>query len=364
MAQTPEAVLRHRREILVRAVTALAKIGVPVTAGCVLVGLARSTYYRISRDYRHYRRVQAPTPHAQRCQPAALTSEEKAEAFAVLTDEQFVDCSVLQTYWRAFDQGRLRCSQRSFYRIATAHKLVGDRRRRRYGGSGSVSRRKPIVGADYPNHLWSWDVTELRGPGRQRYKLAVVIDVHSRYPVAWHLDYHEDRKALIAMFTEAFARHATPAMVHADNGSIMRSHDLAAAFETHKVGASFSRPRVSDDNPFSESLFKTIKYELSCPTVFDSLEHARQWTSEYLTAYATEHRHSGIGFHTPESAYTGTAAAVQARRQQRLDELHTANPNRYRRGRPQAPELPGPTGINIKKPSKPNETNNDLSQTG
>jgi transposase InsO family protein len=261
---------------------------------------------------------------------------------------------VVQTYWVAFDAGKVGCSERTFYRIARAQRLVGDRRRRR-GTGYSLSRRRPVVPARTPGDLWSWDATELRGPGRHRYKLSLVIDVYSRYPVGWRIDYNEDSKLAAAMFAEAFARHGAPKVLHADNGPVMRSHDLMDALG-QDTAASFSRPRVSDDNPFSESLFKTVKYDLNCPNRFDDIDHARAWTAEFLDHYAHHHRHSGLSRHTPASVFDGTAIEHQARRQARLDHLFQTHPNRYR-ARPTARAAPAQTGINI-KPSK------YLSQTG
>lgn len=324
----------------------------PITRACGLLGVARSTYYRLSRGYHHYRPVTAPIAAVERRQPAALSAAEREQVVAVLGEDDSIDLSVLQTYWRAFDSGKVHCSQRTFYRIAAAAHLVGDRRRRRGAGTPAVSRRRPVVAAR--GDLWSWDATALRGPGRDDwYKLLLVIDVFSRYPVAWRIDYHEDSARAVQMFAEAFDRHGAPRVLHADNGAVMRSQVLLAAVAEAGTRSSFSRPRVSDDNPFSESLFKTIKYDLACPGRFDDIEHARRWTAGFLDRYAHEHRHSGLGFHTPASVFDGTAVEHRRRRQQRLDAIWTEHPERFHR-RPAAPRLPVVTGINIEY----------LSQTG
>ncbi|WP_020110042.1 IS3 family transposase [Nocardia sp. 348MFTsu5.1] len=342
-----------QQHFLIAVINQLAAAGMAVAHACRLVGIARSTHYRISRDYKHYTPVANPIAHADRHQPAALSAAERHQMIEVLTDDDYADLSVVQTYWRAFDDGKVGCSERTAYRIATAQGLVGDRRRRR-GGGGGVSRRRPVVVATEPNQLWSWDATELRGPGRDdRYKLSLAIDVFSRYPVAWRIEYHESTPLAVDMFTAAFARHGAPAVLHADNGTVMRSADLMTALGTASTTASFSRPRVSDDNPFSESLFKTIKYDLACPDRFDDIDHARQWTAQFLDRYAHHHRHSGLGRHTPASVFDGTAIEHRARRQRRLDQLWQANPQRYRRP-PIAPAIPDQAGINIKH----------LSQTG
>ena len=330
--------------LLTETVTALDAVGIPITGSCATVGLARSTYYRRSRGYRHYRPVPSPLPQAERRQPAALSPDEHAAVIAVLTDDESAEKSVVQTYWRAFDAGRVMCSQRTFYRIAKAQRLVGDRRRTR--AHGSRSRRTPAVAAEMVGNLWSWDITEFRGPGKwDRYYLYLVIDVFSRYPVAWCVEYAESKTRAVTLFADAITAHGIPRVVHSDNGSVMRSHDLIDALTATGAVMSYSRPRVSDDNPFSESLFKTIKYDPSCPVRFDNIEHAREWTQDFLHGYATEHRHSGLGRHTPASVHDGTADHIRQHRQNLLDRYWAAHPERFR-DRPTAPQHPQKTGIN------------------
>lgn len=314
-----------------------------VSDACVLVGLARSTYYRISRGYRHYHPVASPVPHRDRRQPAALSESEREDVVAILSDTEHADTSVVQTYWTAFDAGAVTCSQRTFYRIARSRRLVGDRRRTKSHERGS--RRTPAVAAGKVGDLWSWDITELAGPNNARYYLYLVIDVFSRYPVGWCIENAISKSRSVNLFTDAINTHGAPTVVHSDNGGTMRSHDLIDTLVGRGVIPSFSRPRVSDDNPFSESLFKTIKYDPSSPDRFDDLAHAREWTDAFLHHYATEHRHSGLGRHTPESVFTGTAVHVRKRRQEALDAYYAQHPQRFRRP-PSAPQLPQPTGIN------------------
>lgn len=337
--------------VLTGTVTALAGAGTTVSQGCALVGLPRSTYYRLHRGYRHYQPVPAPVPHLQRRQPAALSDRERAAIIDVLTSEEYADHSVVQTYWSAFDAGQVVCSERTFYRVAGAEGLVGDRRRTR--PHGARSRRAPAVAATQVGDLWSWDVTELRGPGiRDKYYLYLIIDVFSRYPVSWCIEYHQTKERAVALFADAIAAHGVPKVIHSDNGSIMRSEVLVEALVTAGAVTSYSRPRVSDDNPFSESLFKTIKYAIDCPDRFDDIDHARHWTGGFLHRYATEHRHSGLGRHTPASVHYGTAAQIRDHRQKALDAYWEQHPERFRR-RPTAPKLPEPTGINTHLLSQP-----------
>lgn len=298
----------------------------PVIQSCRLLGLPRSTYYRIQHKYRHYRPVPAPIPHTARVQPAALTPAERAEIVTILGRGTYAELSVDQTYWRAFDTGEIGCSQRSFYRVAAAARLSGDRRRVR---TGSAARHAPCALAVRVNQLWTWDATELHGPGRQRYKLSVILDVYSRYPIGWQIEHHESAQHAVSLFTAAIANHGSPEIVHSDNGAPMRSRALLALLGEQAVTASFSRPRVSNDNPFSESLFKTLKYDLDCPPHFDSIEHAHAWTARFFHRYATQHRHSGLARHTPASVYYGTAHSVQTQRQAHLDRYHQQHPERF-----------------------------------
>lgn len=337
MAQAQEAVI-------VEIVSALGeKANMAITRACRLLGMPRATYYRLSRGYKHYTPVVDPIPHRQRHQPAALTEEEFQQVLVVLLDPELADKSLVQAYWIAFDAKRVSCSQRQFYRIASAQGMAGDRRRGRHsGGSG---RKKPVVHAAEPNQLWSWDITMLRGPGRHLYRLYLAIDVYSRYPVAWRIEIDETGRKATEMFIAAFARHGAPKFLHADNGAAMRSKDIAEELSGSPTSRSFSRPRVSNDNPFSESLFKTLKYDLAHPDRFESIDHAREWTADFLHRYATEHRHSGLGRYTPQQVYTRKAKNVRRARQRRLNALAKAHPERFRKP-PQATPLPKATGIN------------------
>jgi putative transposase len=313
-----------------------------------LTGLAHSTYYRITRGYNHHKPVAEPIPQSQRFQPAALTDSEEAAVLETLNREEYSNLSVQQIYWRALDNHEIGCSQRTFYRIANRHRVVGDRRRGHHSSAGTRTRSTPSVLATGIDQLWSWDITDLHGPTNDdRYKLYLAIDVFSRYPVCWRIEYTENRPDAIDMFTTAINNHGPPKVLHSDNGAIMRSHKLINALSRRGVINSRSRPRVSNDNPFSESLFKTIKYDLSCPERFDSIDHARTWTTQFLHQYATEHRHSGLNYYTPQQVHTGTAADIQQQRQQHRTNYYNQHPERFRHP-PQASAIPTQTGINIK----------------
>ena len=312
---------------------------------CAVVGVPRSTFYHRRGKGPLADRV-ASFARQHVVQPHRLSSAEVDAVMRVLTDPDLSESSVCQAYWIGFDAGRLTCSQSAFYRIARTRDLVGDRRPCRPRGTGP-GRPKPVVAAGEVNQLWSWDISELRGPGRIRYQLFLAVDVYSRYPVAWRIEQHAHHAHAVAMFTDAFGRCGLPQVLHADNGTQMRSCQLRDLL-ADVVTASYSRPHVSDDNPFSEALFKTIKYDPGMPEHFTSIEHARTWMTQFLDHYSREHRHAGLNRHTPHDVFTGAAHKVRDARQARLDELHAAYPARYPKA-PKAPQLPNPTGINLSK---------------
>lgn len=336
------------QDLLTQAVAVLVGHRWPVAAACRLVGVPRSTWYWRAKLPEQPGQVRAESRSRKDApQPHALTTAEVEAVLAVLADPALVDLSVSQAYWVAFDAGRLACSQSTFYRIARGEGLVGDRRPIRARTAGAAARAKPVAAAAAVHDLWSWDISELKGPGRVRYQLYLAVDVYSRYPIAWRIEDRATREYAVEMFTDAFTRHRPPRVLHSDNGTQMRSHAMADLLgET--VTASFSRPHVSDDNPFSEALFKTIKYTPGMPEHFDDIEHARAWMADFLTGYARGHHHVGLNRYTPEQVFTGTAGHVQAQRQARLDQLYSAHPGRYRRP-PQAPAIPAATGINLSK---------------
>lgn len=332
------------QDFLTTAVETLIEGGWSTARACRATGFPRSTFY--------HRRQAGPADPARRSrvdspQPAALSEAERATIVEVLTSPAHAEQSVCQTYWASLDAGLIGCSQSTFYRVARAEDLVGDRRRGRHGTTRGTGRPAPTATANGVNDLWSWDISSLRGPGQQRFQLMLVIDVYSRYPVGWQIVAAATRAEACTLFAEVFAVHGTPATLHSDNGAQMRSAELTELLGD-TVRSSFSRPRVSDDNPFSEALFKTIKYDLQMPERFTDIDHAREWMTEFLDRYATEHHHVGLHRYTPHQVFTGTIDQARAQRQHTLDTYYQAHPERFRK-RPQAAPPPPPTGINLSK---------------
>ncbi len=311
---------------------------------CAAVGRARATHYRRRKPGRTTEPKARPSP------PNKLTDDEEAAVLDVLRSERFVDCSPAQVYFTLLDEGTYLASESSFYRILRANDEVRERRRQ----ATHPARVKPELMAERPLVVWSWDITKLKGPTRGvYYQLYVVLDIFSRYVVAWRLAPNESGELAQEMIAEAVARHEVPKgqlSVHADRGTSMTSKPVSDLLTRLGVDRSHSRPHVSDDNPYSEAQFKTLKYCPAFPERFGSIEDARAFCEAFFAFYNHEHRHSGIGYHTPASVHYGTAAEVRAQRAETLEAAYALNPARFRHCRPQPPKLPTVAWINEPAP--------------
>ena len=314
-----------------------------VKRACGLLGRPRASHYRAKQP-----RVHGPAPKPSRSSPPnALTDAEQAEVLCVLTSERFCDKSVAQTWATLLDEGTYLCSMSTMHRLLRAHGAAGERRRQ----ATHPPKKKPELLATGPGQVWSWDITKLRGPGRGIwFQLYVVLDIFSRYVVAWTVQTVEDSEIAKTMLEEAMGVHGIPEAIHADRGTSMTSKPVAQLLLDLGVDRSHSRPRVSNDNPYSESAFKTLKYAPVFPEAFGSLADARAFCEVFLGYYNHEHRHSGIGLHTPASVHHGTATEIRAYRQATLDAAHAAHPERFGDRRPQAPQLPEAAWINQPSP--------------
>jgi putative transposase len=309
-------------------------------AACTAVGRSRAT---------HYRRLAPLLPRSNSSRPAPpnkLTDDEATEILTVLRSPRFVDLSPAQVFFILLDEGVYLASVSSFYRLLRAHGEVRERRRQ----ATHPARVRPELVARTPLVVWSWDITKLKGPRRgEYYDLYVVLDIFSRYIVAWLVAPCESGELAKELIADAVARHRVPPgqlNIHADRGSSMTSNPVVELLTFLGIGRSHSRPHVSNDNPYSESQFKTLKYCPAFPDRFGCIEDARAFCETFFTYYNHEHRHSGIGYHTPASVHYGTALEVRAQRQVTLDTAYTANPTRFRHRKPEAPELPTVAWIN------------------
>jgi len=315
---------------------------VGIVAACTALAVARATYYR--------RAAPDPTPPEPRPTPArALAADERALVLAELNSERFVDLAPREVYARLLDEKRYLCSISTMYRVLAAAGEVRERR----DVLRHPSYAKPELVATAPNQVWSWDITKLRGPQKGVYFcLYVVLDLYSRYVVAWMLAPTENGVLAGELIDEACAKQgiASGALtLHNDRGSPMKARSLAVTLAELGVLHSFSRPQVSDDNPFSEAQFKTLKYMPGFPARFASLEHARAYLRRFFAWYNDEHRHSGIGYMTPAAMHYGAAARLFVERQHVLRLAYAAHPERFVKGQPTPPALPTAVWINPPK---------------
>jgi len=312
---------------------------VPITRVCALLGRSRATHYRHVRGPMH-------GPHPARAPSAngqALSPAERAAVLSLINTPGYADLSIGQIWARELDAGNYLCSASSMYRIASDAGQSRERRRQ----ATHPAKVKPELLADGPSQVWTWDITKLRGPAKGIfYQLYVLIDIYSRFNPSWIISPVEDSLLASDFIAEAIGRNGTaPHTVHADRGTSMTSKPVSALLTDLGVTRSHSRPRISDDNPFSEAQFKTLKYLPDFPSSFASLAHAREFCAGFFHEYNYIHRHSGIAWHTPASVHFGTADAIDQARQNTLSAAYHAHPDRFSR-RPQPPIMPTQFWIN------------------
>jgi len=327
--------------------------GVGVSAACRALGVARSTLYR-----RRKRGRRPPRPRPPRPTPArALEPRERQEVIEVLHSERFVDRSPGQVYATLLDEGRYLCSERTMYRILADEGEVRERRNQ----LTHPKYVKPELLATAPNEVWSWDISKLRGPAKWVYfYLYVILDIFSRYVVGWMIARRESgtlAKKLIEESCDKQSIERGQLTVHADRGPSMRSKPVAHLLADLGITRTHTRPYTSTDNPYSESQFKTLKYCPQFPGRFGCLEDARAFGQVFFPWYNTEHRHSGIGYMTPEAVHYGDAPGLHQRRQRVLEDAFDAHPERFVRGRPTPPPLPEAAWINPPEKGDPADEN-------
>jgi putative transposase len=313
---------------------------------CAAVGRSRATHYRRANPGRITKRKPRPAPANK------LTEAEVDAVLDALRSLRFVDCSPDQVYFTLLDEGTYLASVSSFYRILRANNEVRERRRQ----ATHPAKTKPELVADKPLVVWTWDITRLKGPKRGEYfDLYVVLDIFSRYVVAWCVAPTESAELATELIADAVARHQVPPdqlSIHADRGSSMTSNQVAELLAFLGIKRSHSRPHVSNDNPYSEAQFKTLKYCPSFPERFGSIADARAFCETFFNYYNHDHRHSGIGYHTPASVHYGTAAEVRAQRAETLEVAYAENPARFRHRKPEPPSLPTIAWINEPLPAE------------
>jgi putative transposase len=333
--------------------------GTSAIAACRLAGYAKPTFYR------HRSGATAgtatPIPQSLRHQPAALQDLEREKILALINDSKYAGLSVGQIFYRAWDDGHWVASKSTWYRVAHAAEVVLKQRTKR---AKKNPRKIPELIASGPSQVWSWDISKLKtchyGVWLHWY---VIIDIFSRKIVGWRLEEYEDGTLAQEMITAAVAANgSTPEFFHSDNGAAMTSTPVALLLERLGVTRSFSRPKVSNDNPFSEALFRTGKYVDEFPEFFDDIADARAWADWFVYEYNVNHRHSGIGYHTPNNVHLGLTAATDTARAATITQAYTNHPERFANP-PQPPRLPTQSTINDPRAKQPTPTLT-LSHTG
>jgi putative transposase len=321
-------------------------------AACEAVGAAQANWYRRHRQSPTPGRP-APVPHRDRVQPRALSVDERTAILDELHSDRFVDVSPTEVWAILLDEGRYLGSTSTFYRLL--RQASGTRERRRQ--STHPATVKPELVAAEPNVVWSWDITKLRGPAKWSwFYLYVILDIYSRYVVGWMAASRESASLAEVLIRQTVAKQGIrreQLTIHADRGSSMTSKPVAFLLADLGITQSHSRPHVSDDNPFSEAQFKTLKYRPDFPDRFASIEAARAHCADFFTWYNDEHRHTGLGLHTPADVHYGLAEAIHDKRAGVLDAAYAAHPERFVRKPPQPPKLPTTTWIN--QPDQPEE---------
>ena len=322
--------------------------GVGLARACRVMNVDRSAVYRARAAARHL--LAPPRVLRPRCRPAlAFNDAERHRVLDTLNSERFADCSPRQTYATLLDEGVYLGSVRTMYRLLAGCDQVRERRNQ----LTHPAYTKPELLALQPNEVWSWDITKLRGPGKWTYfHLYVILDIFSRYVVGWMIAHRESAELAEKLIAETLAKqNIEPGRLtlHADRGTSMRSKQVASLLVDLDVAKTHSRPHVSDDNPYSEAHFKTFKYRPEFPERFGCIEDARAHGHAFFDWYNTMHRHSGIGFMTPQNVHYGHAPELTLKRSITLEAAFHANPNRFKHVAPQPPAVPLAVWINPPK---------------
>lgn len=320
-------------------------------AACDALGVSRASYHR-------WKQPPMYGPRRPRSGGRALDLAQRQEVLGVLHEPRFMDLAVPQVHAQLLDEERYLCSPRTMYRILEA---ASEARERRDVRSYSTL-VKPELLATRPNELWSWDITKLLGPQKWTYfYLYVLLDVFSRYVVGWMVAHREGKQLARKLISETLTKQRIEPgqlTLHADRGSSMTSKPVAMLCADLGVTKTHSRPHVSNDNPFSEAQFKTLKYRPEFPKRFGCLQDARSFCRDFFGWYNDEHHHSGLAMLTPADVHHGLAAERVAIRAKVLEAAYLAHPERFPHGPPKPRKPPNEVWIN-----KPKTSDDELQKT-
>lgn len=313
---------------------------VGIQEACDNLDVSRATFYR-----RQNPQLPKTRPKSWR----ALSQKERSDILTILYDPRFVDASPAEVHAALLDEGVYFASVRTLYRILRGEHRIRERRAVRV----HPTYERPELVATRPNQVWSWDITKIRGPERRTwFHLYVILDIYSRKVVGWMLAAHETGELAERFIAETMEREGVQPgtlTLHSDRGTSMRSKTVAELLSDLEVTKSHSRPRVSNDNPFSESQFKTMKYSPFFPGSFVSIEEGRSFFTLFFPWYNNEHHHSGIAMMTPNTVHEGRVEEVVAERQKALNVAYKNHPERFVNGRPEAKRPPAEVWINRPK---------------
>lgn len=302
-----------------------------LSRACHYLSVNRSTLYKRRFAQSHCLYPRAPRKSSKH--PRALSSKEKETVFITLNSLVFCDQPPAQVYHTLLEQGEYLCSVSTMHRLLLEKELNGERRKQRQPQSHAI----PRLAAQRPNEVWTWDITKLATEKRSEYlSLYVVMDLFSRYIVAWLLSRKENSALAQQLITDAHQKYKLEhkLTLHQDRGAPMTAHAYLDLLGELAITASHSRPRVSNDNPFSESQFKTMKYQPDYPRRFASYSHARTWIQSYVQWYNHEHHHSQLAGFTPAQVYAGEYHAIAEQKQKALSAVYQRHPERFVNGKP------------------------------
>jgi len=312
------------------------------TMTCSHLAVPRSTFYRHLKVPVTMEKPKRPEPKNK------IPASEREEILEYLHDDRYIDQTPREIVPALADIGVYLASIRTFYRILVENNESCERRLQ----ARRIKHVAPILEATGPNQVWSWDITRIKGPYKGLYYfLYVMIDLYSRYVVGWMLSERENARRAQNFIRETVQKHLGPedeTTIHNDRGSPMKAGTTRELMNLLGVSQSFSRPRTSDDNPFSESQFRTLKYHHSFPVFFDSYGHAIGFLDQWFTWYNNEHHHTGLNLLTPADVYFDRVDEVVKRRQHTLDKAYALHPERFSNGRPVVKRNPDVVGINLK----------------
>lgn len=302
--------------------------------------MPRSTFYRIIKPIEDKPKLARPKP------PRALSPSEAQAVLNVLHEERFMDKAPYEVYAKLLDEGTYLCSISTIYRILRSNSEVRERRNQ----ARHPVYKKPELIATAPNQVWSWDITKLLGPVKWTYYyLYVIMDIYSRYTVGWMIAKQETGTLAKELISQTCIRQGIEEeqlIIHSDRGTSMTSKTVALLLADLGVTKSLSRPHVSNDNPYSESQFKTLKYRPEFPQRFGSIEDARAHCKEFFDWYNNGHYHSGLALMTPATVHHGKAQNCNNRRQIILSSAYIQHPERFVSGQPKTIALPEAAWIN------------------